>query len=147
VAHLHLAFADAQKLHELLPLYEDGPGSGTWNFNRYQLPRAIVVSAPGGQMQDSVAVYDRDARLVYVNAASERLMERPRADLLGRSLWDAFPDEGSATVRERTGKRNIFRLAKREDVEAGPVADATGGAAQAMPNATPRNGRSVAVGR
>ena len=52
------------------------------------------------QMQDSVAVYDRDARLVYVNAASERLMERPRADLLGRSLWDVFPDEASAPVRE-----------------------------------------------
>jgi PAS domain S-box-containing protein len=52
------------------------------------------------QMQDSVAVYDRDARLVYVNAASERLMERPRADLLGRSLWDVFPDDTSAPVRE-----------------------------------------------
>jgi CO/xanthine dehydrogenase Mo-binding subunit len=25
-------------LHEWLPLYEDGPGNGTWNFNRYHLP-------------------------------------------------------------------------------------------------------------
>ena len=27
-------------LHEEMPLYEDGPGNGTWNFNRYHLPRA-----------------------------------------------------------------------------------------------------------
>jgi CO/xanthine dehydrogenase Mo-binding subunit len=31
-------------LHEFLPLYEDGPGDGTWNFNRYQLPRAQDVA-------------------------------------------------------------------------------------------------------
>ena len=27
-------------LLEDMPLYEGGPGDGTWNFNRYQLPRA-----------------------------------------------------------------------------------------------------------
>ena len=27
-------------LHEYLPLYEDGPGDGTWNLNRYHVPRA-----------------------------------------------------------------------------------------------------------
>ena len=27
-------------LYEYLPLYEDGPGNGTWNFDRYYLPRA-----------------------------------------------------------------------------------------------------------
>ena len=31
-------------LHEGLPLYEDGPGNGTWNFNRYTLPRAKDVA-------------------------------------------------------------------------------------------------------
>ena len=31
-------------LHEYLPLYEDGPGNGTWNFNRYTLPRAKDVA-------------------------------------------------------------------------------------------------------
>jgi CO/xanthine dehydrogenase Mo-binding subunit len=31
-------------LHEQLPLYEDGPGDGTWNFNRYHLPRADEVA-------------------------------------------------------------------------------------------------------
>ena len=31
-------------LHEYLPLYEDGPGDGTWNFNRYELPRGSDVA-------------------------------------------------------------------------------------------------------
>jgi CO/xanthine dehydrogenase Mo-binding subunit len=31
-------------LHEELPLYEDGPGDGTWNFNRYHLPRGGDVA-------------------------------------------------------------------------------------------------------
>lgn len=31
-------------LHEYLPLYEDGPGNGTWNFNRYKLPLAKDVA-------------------------------------------------------------------------------------------------------
>jgi CO/xanthine dehydrogenase Mo-binding subunit len=31
-------------LHEFLPLYEDGPGNGTWNFNRYHLPRGSDVA-------------------------------------------------------------------------------------------------------
>ena len=35
-----LAMGIGHALHEYLPLYEDGPGNGTWNFNRYTLPRA-----------------------------------------------------------------------------------------------------------
>jgi CO/xanthine dehydrogenase Mo-binding subunit len=31
-------------LHEHMPLYEDGPGNGTWNFNRYHLPRGSDVA-------------------------------------------------------------------------------------------------------
>jgi len=31
-------------LMEELPLYEEGPGNGTWNFNRYTLPRARDVA-------------------------------------------------------------------------------------------------------
>jgi CO/xanthine dehydrogenase Mo-binding subunit len=31
-------------LHEFLPLYEDGPGDGTWNFNRYHVPLARDVA-------------------------------------------------------------------------------------------------------
>ncbi len=39
-----LAMGIGHALHEYLPLYEDGPGDGTWNFNRYNLPRASDVA-------------------------------------------------------------------------------------------------------
>ncbi|WP_323121140.1 xanthine dehydrogenase family protein molybdopterin-binding subunit [Burkholderia alba] len=39
-----LAMGIGHALHEYLPLYEDGPGNGTWNFNRYRLPRATDVA-------------------------------------------------------------------------------------------------------
>ncbi|MCF3933756.1 molybdopterin-dependent oxidoreductase [Acuticoccus sp. M5D2P5] len=39
-----LAMGLGHALMEELPLYEDGPGDGTWNFNRYKLPRAADVA-------------------------------------------------------------------------------------------------------
>ena len=39
-----IAMGIGHALHEYLPLYEDGPGNGTWNWNRYQLPRAGDVA-------------------------------------------------------------------------------------------------------
>jgi CO/xanthine dehydrogenase Mo-binding subunit len=39
-----LAMGIGHALHEYLPLYEDGPGNGTWNFNRYRIPRARDVA-------------------------------------------------------------------------------------------------------
>ncbi len=39
-----VAMGIGHALHEYLPLYEEGPGNGTWNFNRYHLPRASDVA-------------------------------------------------------------------------------------------------------
>ena len=39
-----LAMGIGHALHEYLPLYEDGPGNGAWNFNRYRIPRAADVA-------------------------------------------------------------------------------------------------------
>lgn len=39
-----IAMGIGHALYEELPLYEDGPGNGTWNFNRYRLPRARDVA-------------------------------------------------------------------------------------------------------
>jgi CO/xanthine dehydrogenase Mo-binding subunit len=47
-------------LHEWLPLYEDGPGNGTWNFNRYHLPRG-----------SDVAVWDQTAEVLPPLSESE----------------------------------------------------------------------------
>jgi len=39
-----VAMGIGHALYEELPLYEDGPGSGGWNFDRYHLPRASEVA-------------------------------------------------------------------------------------------------------
>ena len=39
-----IAMGIGHALYEELPRYEDGPGNGTWNFNRYRLPRASDVA-------------------------------------------------------------------------------------------------------
>lgn len=39
-----IAMGIGHALYEEMPLYEDGPGNGTWNFNRYRLPRARDVA-------------------------------------------------------------------------------------------------------
>jgi CO/xanthine dehydrogenase Mo-binding subunit len=47
-------------LHEWLPLYENGPGNGTWNFNRYHVPRG-----------SEVAVWDQTAEILPPLSQSE----------------------------------------------------------------------------
>ncbi|MFC5395027.1 xanthine dehydrogenase family protein molybdopterin-binding subunit [Bosea vestrisii] len=39
-----LAMGIGHALKEYLPLYEDGPGDGTWNWNRYELPTSRDVA-------------------------------------------------------------------------------------------------------
>jgi CO/xanthine dehydrogenase Mo-binding subunit len=39
-----LAMGIGHALHEYLPPYEGGAGDGTWNFNRYHVPRASDVA-------------------------------------------------------------------------------------------------------
>ncbi len=58
---------------------------------------------------DAFFALDRDWRFTYVNASSERVMGRARADLLGRSFWGEFPAAGSTFERE-------YRRAVAEEV-------------------------------
>ena len=40
---------------------------------------------------DAFYSLDRQWRFTYVNEQAQRVLERPRADLLGRSFWEVFP--------------------------------------------------------
>jgi two-component system CheB/CheR fusion protein len=62
-------------------------------------------------MGDAHSVLDGNYRIVGVNAAAERLLGRPRAQLLGRSHWDAFPGSIDAPVGR------AFRRVVEEGVE------------------------------
>jgi diguanylate cyclase (GGDEF)-like protein/PAS domain S-box-containing protein len=43
-------------------------------------------------MTDAFYTLDREWRFTYLNEAAERLLQRPRAELLGRSIWQEFPE-------------------------------------------------------
>ncbi|WP_420130358.1 PAS domain S-box protein [Longimicrobium sp.] len=47
---------------------------------------------------DAFVAVDREWRYTYVNREAERLLHKPRAELLGRTIWEVFPEAvGSAT--------------------------------------------------
>ncbi|WP_422677998.1 PAS domain-containing protein [Blastococcus brunescens] len=48
---------------------------------------------------------DAGWRFRYVNAEAERLMGRPRAQLIGESLWEAFPGWSGACSRPTTARQ------------------------------------------
>lgn len=39
---------------------------------------------------DGLMTFDRDWRFTYLNTEAERLLRRPRTELLGKSVWDKF---------------------------------------------------------
>ncbi len=43
-------------------------------------------------MSDAFYTLDQQWRFTYLNQAAERLLRRPRQDLLGKVMWDAYPD-------------------------------------------------------
>ncbi len=52
-------------------------------------------------ISDAVFVLDRDWRFTFLNAEAERVLERSRDGLLGRRIWDEFPEAvGSVAQRE-----------------------------------------------
>ena len=65
-------------------------------------------AAPGGEsalmqstaraldsISEGIIILDRDWRFVYVNPAAERFMRKSGAEVLGQTLWEAFPDAAS----------------------------------------------------
>ncbi len=56
------------------------------------------------RLEESVTIYDREARLLYMNAAAVRPFGRPVAELLGKRPWELVP-------APRDGKKTPFREA------------------------------------
>ncbi len=52
-------------------------------------------------MSDAFFLVDRDWRFVFLNARAERVLRRSRAELIGRMMWDEFPQAiGTVAYRE-----------------------------------------------
>jgi two-component system cell cycle sensor histidine kinase/response regulator CckA len=67
------------------------------------------------RLDESVTVYDREARLVYLNAAAIRPFGKPVEELLGKPPWEIFPP----------APRSAFREALEGVIAGGPKASAT----------------------
>ena len=63
-------------------------------------------------MADAFYTLDGQWRFTYLNEATERLLRRPRNDLLGKVLWDAYPD----LVGTHFGAQYEFVMAHRQPV-------------------------------
>ncbi len=50
-------------------------------------------------ISDAVLMFDRDWHVVYLNPMGERLLHRRRADLLGKVVWDEFPEAVGSTFQ------------------------------------------------
>src|SRR5690606_19943147 len=59
------------------------------------------VSSILESITDAFVAVDREWRYTYVNGEAERLLRRSREELLGRTLWEAFPEVvGTTSGRE-----------------------------------------------
>ena len=51
-------------------------------------------------ISDAFFQLDTEWRFAYLNHQAERLLERPRSTLLGRLIWDEFPEASSGPIRQ-----------------------------------------------
>jgi len=63
-------------------------------------------------MADTFYTLDRQWRFTYLNEAAERLLRRPRHELLGKVLWDEYPD----LVGTHFGAQYEFAMEHRQAV-------------------------------
>jgi PAS domain S-box-containing protein len=68
------------------------------------------------QMEEAIGIYSREARVLYLNPAAERMIGRPRGDVLGHILWELFPKavntpfHGAFHQVARTGRSDQFDI-------------------------------------
>ena len=78
--------------------------------------REIILES----MNDGVYALDKDFRIVYVNAGTERILERPREEMEDRIVWDVFPgseNTPAADVIIRTMERGVSeRLTYKSEI-------------------------------
>lgn len=80
--------------------------------------RAVAdeLTATLNSMTEGFYALDKDWRITFVNPAGEALLQRPRDELLGRVLWDLFPEARESVAYEafteamRTGQPQSFDL-------------------------------------
>ncbi|WP_434300943.1 PAS domain-containing protein [Corallococcus exiguus] len=57
-----------------------------------EAPSSIQALDALERISDAVFALDRSWRFTYLNSSSEWMLRRPRAELLGRDVWEEFPE-------------------------------------------------------
>jgi PAS domain S-box-containing protein len=98
---------------------------------RHHAPKAARQARPGPSEQptrilesitDAFVAVDDEWTLTYVNAQAEAFLERAREDLLGRTLWNEFPEAMGSTF-EKKYERAVAENTTVEFVEHYPPLD------------------------
>ncbi|MDQ3262661.1 MAG: PAS domain-containing protein [Myxococcota bacterium] len=63
------------------------------------------------RMTDGFFATDRDWRVTYVNAATERYMQLPREQLVGRRIWDVVPALEGGDIHQRYARAMLTQEA------------------------------------
>jgi PAS domain S-box-containing protein len=74
---------------------------------------ATRLSTTLESITDAFCAFDNDWCYTYVNGAAERLLGLPREDLLGRCLWQEFPDT-CGTVLEQELRASVEQATPRQ---------------------------------
>jgi PAS domain S-box-containing protein len=86
-------------------------------------------SSPGNEdiisilesMSDAFCAVDKQWRLIYVNGRAEQITHRSRADLLGKLIWDAFPESIGSAFYEHYHLKSAEGLRLRLEVFCPPL--------------------------
>ena len=78
---------------------------------RVTLPELLIFD----QMPESVALYDSEARFVYANPAMLERMGMTREQVLGRCLWEVYPDARENDFSQAL--RRVLRTGQPESLE------------------------------
>ncbi len=78
---------------------------------------AIDVFEVLESVSDGFFACDREHRFIYVNAAAERQLGKRRAELIGRSLYEVFPELGSIGGIDEEQLREAARTGRRVERE------------------------------
>ncbi len=72
--------------------------------------RETFAAAPDKSFSNAFYALDREWKFVYLNQQAANLMRRSRADLIGKSVWDEFPEAVGTVIYDK------FQQAFRESV-------------------------------
>ncbi|HYE91499.1 MAG TPA: PAS domain S-box protein, partial [Terriglobales bacterium] len=76
------------------------------------LPHPLTLQDALDRITDAFVVLDREWRFLYINAAAARMARRAPAELVGRVIWEAYPDVVGTDL-----ERGYRRAAEQQELQ------------------------------